>query len=46
MKIGDTLISYGNTLPTGICMLIIGVNDNGEVTGASDDEVLEIPDRI
>jgi ATP-dependent DNA helicase RecG len=42
-KISKTIISFSNGAGG---KLIIGVNDKGEITGVSEDEVLEIPDKI
>ena len=42
-KISKTIISFSNGAGG---KLIIGVNDKGKITGVSDDEVLEIPDKI
>lgn len=42
-KISKTVIGFSNGAGG---KLIIGVNDNGEITGISDDDVLEIPDKI
>lgn len=42
-KIYKTIIGFSNGAGG---KLIIGVNDGGEITGVSDDEVLEIPDKI
>ena len=42
-KISKTIIGFSNGAGG---KLIIGVNDNGKVTGVSDDEIFEIPDKI
>lgn len=42
-KISKTAVSFSNGAGGEI---IIGVNDKGEVVGISEDEVLEIPDKI
>ncbi len=43
MKISKTVVAFSNGAGG---KLIIGINDEGQVTGVSDEEVLEIPDKI
>ncbi|MCH5138495.1 ATP-binding protein, partial [Clostridiaceae bacterium UIB06] len=42
-KISKTVVAFSNGAGG---KLIVGVNDKGEVIGVSEDEVLELPDKI
>lgn len=43
IKISKTIVAFANGAGG---KLIVGIDDNGKVTGVSDDEILEIPDKI